>query len=136
MLRRGPMIQARLSFVGDVSVHQTVAPSPFLEARHTSAQAAVAAAPAKARKSAELLRLVTLAGTDGLSDPEIERATGFPRQTICSVRNSVRHLLWPADRETKSKYGKKCVCWRRATAAEVAVNRERVTAIGDVRSRF
>lgn len=97
----------------------TVAASPFLEARETSALAAVAAAPAKARKAAELLRLVDAAGDAGISDPEIARATGWPRSTVCSVRNSVRGFLAPATRRAVSEYGIACVCWRRKTPAEM-----------------
>lgn len=102
----------------------TVAPSPFREARETSALAGMAAVPARARKVTELLRLVSEAGPAGLADPEIERMTGWPRQTICSTRNAVRLLLWPADRRARSRYGKACTCWRRATETEVALNRE------------
>lgn len=97
----------------------TVAPSPFLAARETSALAAVAAAPAKARKAAELLRLVEAAGVHGISDPEMARATGWPRSTVCSIRNSVRGFLTSADRRAVSEYGIACVCWRRKTAVEL-----------------
>lgn len=97
----------------------TVAPSPFVEARETSALAAVAAAPAKARKAAELLRLVEVAGREGISDPEIARATGWPRSTVCSIRNSVRGFLIPAERRATSEYGIACVCWRRRRPDEM-----------------
>jgi hypothetical protein len=59
----------------------TVAPSQFREARETSALAAASAAPAKARRATELLRLVDAAGDPSISDPEIARATGWPRSS-------------------------------------------------------
>lgn len=119
------MTQPRPAFDGTVSSHLTVAPSPFLEARETSALAAVATAPTKARKAAELLRLIDAAGRAGMSDPEIHAATRWPRSTICSIRNSVRIFLWPADRRAVSEWGIECTCWRRASEAEVTLNRQR-----------
>lgn len=123
------MKPARLQFDTDAPFDPRalwIAPSPFTPARETSALAAAAVAPAKARKATELLRLVTAAGVLGVSDPELARATGWPRSTVCSIRNSVRGHLWPADRRAPSEYGIACTCWRRASAAEMALNAQRV----------
>lgn len=98
----------------------TVAPSPFPQARETSAIAAVAAQATRATKATRLLELVRAAGAAGLSDPEIARATGWPRSTVCSARNSVRSLLRPSGERRMSEYGQACTCWRLATEEEQA----------------
>lgn len=113
--RRGRRVRAQMPLDFDAAV-LLVAPSPHPAARQTSARAALATAPAKARKSAELLRLLSAAGASGMTDPEIARATGWPRQTVCSTRNAVRSLLEPSGARRPSEYGHACVVWRRRTA--------------------
>jgi hypothetical protein len=97
----------------------TVAPSPFLEARETSALAAIAHQPKRCRQNEELMRLLEAAGEDGLSDPEIQQMTGWPRQTICIRRFDLRGWIVPADRRAKAPSGRLCVCWRRASTEEM-----------------
>lgn len=96
----------------------TVAPSPFLEARETSALAAVDAQGIRGTQNTTLLALITAAGESGLSDPEIAAATGWSRQTICIRRFDLRGFLVPSIRGSKSPAGKACVCWRRASVEE------------------
>lgn len=98
----------------------TVAPSPFLEARETSALAAVANLPLRTTQNTQVLALISAAGADGMSDAEIQAATGLPRQTICLRRHDLRAFLTPAVRRAQSPYGRAMTCWRRKTAAEMA----------------
>ena len=95
-----------------------------MEARQTSAEAAIQAAPSAMGKAVQLLALIDAAGEAGISDPEIHRITKWPRSTICSVRNSVRVFLRPSGRKVKSEYGEPCTCWRRATVAEMVAHQE------------
>lgn len=87
-----------------------VAPSPHLEARETSALAAFENAQLgrKATQNARVLTLLKAAGATGLSDLELHRATGYPRQTLCLRRYDLRALLEPAgryqDEHTKRQY--------------------------------
>lgn len=87
-----------------------VAPSEHLEARETSALAAIenATLGRKANQNARILALLKSAGDVGLSDIELHRATGYPRQTICLRRFDLKSLLEPAgryqDEHTKRQY--------------------------------
>jgi hypothetical protein len=77
-------------------------------------------APNRATQSARILRLITEAGPDGMSDCEIERATGFSRATICARRGfDLRPFLTAADRRDTSPSGRPLVCWRRKSAEEM-----------------
>lgn len=97
----------------------TVAPSPFIEARETSALAAVENLPHRATQNARVLDLITLAGDAGMSDAEIQSATGYSRQTICLRRHDLRAFLVPAARRAVSPFGRSMTCWRRRKAAEM-----------------
>lgn len=97
----------------------TVAPSPFLQARETSALAAVANVPHRATQNARILALITAAGPAGMSDVDIQDATGFCRATICARRGDLRAFLTPADRRGVSPFGRSMTAWRRKTAAEM-----------------
>jgi hypothetical protein len=97
----------------------TVAPSPFLEARETSALAAVANVPHRSRQNEQVLALITAAGAAGMSDAEIQQATGLTRQTICLRRHDLRAFLTPATRRAVSPFGRPMCTWRRKTAAEM-----------------
>lgn len=99
--------------------------APHLISAHHSAMAAEQAVSARARKSAAYLELVEHAGVAGLTDHETVAATGWPMSSVCSIRNGVRELLWPADREAISPYGRSVTCWRKATEDEVDINRQR-----------
>ena len=97
----------------------TVAPSAFLEARETSALAAVENLPHRATQNARILALITAAGDAGLSDAEIQQATGYCRATICARRGDLRAFLTAGQRRAVSPYGKAMTTWRRKTAAEM-----------------
>lgn len=76
-----------------------VAPSEHLEARETSALAAIenATMHRKAIQNTRILDLIRAAGEQGISDIEIYRATGYPRSSICARRGyDLRTLIEPA----------------------------------------
>lgn len=112
------MIPGRFDFDADVNA-LVVAPSVFREARETSALAGVSMSRLRSAQCRELLALIEQAGADGLSDPEIAQRTGWSRQTICIRRFDLRPFLVPTPRRMKSPSGRWCVCWRRATTAEL-----------------
>jgi hypothetical protein len=97
-----------------------VAPSPHLRARETSALAAVEIQGVRGKQNTELLALITASGMDGMSDREIQQATGWPRQTICVRRFDLRAFLTVGTRRDTSTSGRAMTCWRRKTAAELA----------------
>lgn len=76
-----------------------IAPSSHAEARETSALAAIENAQLgrKANQNARILSLLRAAGELGMSDPEIAKATGYPRATICARRGfDLKSLIEPA----------------------------------------
>ena len=95
----------------------TIAPSVHPAARETSALAAVANQPRKGTQNAVVLDLITAAGDIGLSDIEIQRATGYPRQTICARRGDLRALITVGGRYKWNGFG--YTRWRRKTAEEM-----------------
>lgn len=97
-----------------------VAPSVYPQARETSALAAVAAAPDRATQSSAILRLITASGVTGMTDEEIQDATGYSRATICARRGfDLRAHLIPAARRGVSRSGRPMTAWRRRTADEM-----------------
>lgn len=96
-----------------------IAPSPCLGARETSALAAVANLPHRATQNARLLALITAAGDAGMSDAELQQATGYCRATICARRGDLRAFLTAGTRRAVSPYGKTMTTWRRRTATEM-----------------
>ena len=114
------MTQQRLDWSAVEPSALVVAPSVHPQARETSAIAAVINAPDRATQSARILRLITEAGEVGMSDCEIERATGYSRATICARRGfDLRPFLVPASRRDVSPSGRPLTCWRRKTADEM-----------------
>ena len=122
------MKQPQIDWSTDVNT-VTVAPSPFAEARETSALAGVAAGKKAGATCALMLQLITEAGEAGISDPELADILKLPRASVCARRNEIRLWLWPSARRVPSPYGRLCVAWRRATEAEVAINRQRAAAM-------
>lgn len=96
-----------------------VAPSPHREARETSALAAIenAAIGRKANQNARILALLKAAGAEGLSDLELHRTTGYPRQTICLRRFDLKSLLEPAGRYQDAHTKRQYTRWRVKGAA-------------------
>lgn len=88
-----------------------IAPSVYPQARETSALAAVANLERRATQNTRVLVVIRAAGEAGLSDPEIQRLTGFERSTICLRRHDLRSLLEPAARRYKH-FGRWCQCWK------------------------
>ncbi len=99
--------------------------SPHPIVTHRSAQAAAAASVNRGSKTNRYLELVEHAGPAGVTDYEAMKALGCPMSSVCSIRNGIRNLLWPSDRNVLSPYGKSITAWRRATEDEVAANRLR-----------
>jgi hypothetical protein len=82
-------------------------------ARHHSAQAAEAAAPGRATKTLQYLRLLAEAGERGLTDHETVKATGWPLSSVCSIRNGCGELVIPSQEPGISPYGRAVTRWRR-----------------------
>jgi hypothetical protein len=95
-----------------------VAPSVYPQARETSALAAVANR-ARSNHNARVLALITASGDAGMSDYEIQCATGLGRASICLRRFDLRAFLIPATRRALSQSKRPMVCWRRRTASEM-----------------
>lgn len=97
-----------------------VAPSPHLAARETSALAAVENLPQRATQSARILALITEAGSAGMSDAELARATGYTRASICARRGfDLARFLKPGTRRAQSPSGRPMTTWVRRSAAEM-----------------
>lgn len=85
-----------------------IAPSPHVEARETSALAAIenAATGRKAAQCTKILLLLRAAGSIGMSDIELQRATGYPRASICARRGfDLKSLIEPA--ATRHQHGRR-----------------------------
>jgi hypothetical protein len=96
----------------------TVAPSPTIAAKQTSAWAALANLPRRGTQCAILLELITAAGERGLSDEELHRASGIKRQSICARRKDLGSLITAAARRDETSGQTPMTCWRRQTAEE------------------
>ena len=96
----------------------TIAPSQHPAARQTSALAAVGNQPARAKQNTHVLALITAAGEVGISDPELERATGYSRQTLCARRGDLKSLWMPAATRYRDM-GQTYTRWRRKTESEM-----------------
>lgn len=107
------MRQAALSFdtVQPFDPHSAaVAPSPHREARETSALAAIenTATSRRAKQNTAILALIKAAGEHGISDIEIQRATGYPRSSICARRGwDLRSLIEPAAKRYEDPVSKR-----------------------------
>lgn len=96
----------------------TVAPSPTPTARQTSAWAALANLPRRGTQCAILLDLITAAGDDGMSDEELNRASGIKRQSICARRRDLSPFIMAALRRDTA-HGTPMTCWRRRRPLEM-----------------
>jgi hypothetical protein len=74
----------------------TVAPSPHVQARQTSALAGLANLPKRGSQNEMVLGLITAAGDRGLNDRELQQMTGYSRQTLCLRRYDLKALIGPA----------------------------------------
>jgi len=100
-----------------------VAPSRHAAARETSALAAVANTKARSGDNARVFALITASGESGMSDYEIQCATGLGRASICLRRFDLRAFLTPADRRATSLSGRAMTTWRRRTEIEMEADR-------------
>lgn len=84
-------------------------------ARHHSYLAARDAAVTRASKTARYLELLEAAGSRGLTDHEMVRATGWPLSSVNSIRNGCGPLVRArTDARGVSPYGKPVTLWVRA----------------------
>jgi hypothetical protein len=70
---------------------------PYRKGSRTSRQAAerLSQRPSlRATKLTKLLALYLVAGERGWTDSEVEARTGWPRQSICSLRNGLVKRTW------------------------------------------
>ena len=87
-----------------------IAPSKDVQARETSALAAIenASTSRRAKQNTSILSLLKAAGEGGISDIEIARATGFPRSSICARRGwDLRSLIEPAAKRYEDPVSKR-----------------------------
>lgn len=96
-----------------------IAPSPHAAARETSALAAVSVQPLRGKQNTVILKLITAAGPDGMSDDELHRATGYLRATICARRHDLAGFITAGVRRAMSPSGRPMTTWRRKTAEEM-----------------
>lgn len=92
-----------------------IAPSPHVEARETSALAAIenTATTRRGKQNTAILLLIRAAGPVGISDLELHRATGIPRSSICARRGyDLRSLIEPAGRYQDDKTKRSYTRWR------------------------
>lgn len=113
------MKQTPIDFTGPQSFDPTamaIAPSAHVEARETSALAAIenAQTSRKAIQNTRILSLIKAAGEQGISDIELNRATGIPRSSICARRGyDLRTLIEPAaKRYTDPKSHRSFTRWK------------------------
>jgi len=90
----------------------TIAPSVSPAARETSALAAVENLPRKATQCETVLRLITAAGETGISDLELQRASGMLRSSLCARRRDLASLIEPAGTRYTA-HGRSYCRWRR-----------------------
>lgn len=92
-----------------------IAPSPHREAKETSALAAIenTATSRRGKQNARILSLLRAAGSIGMADIELHRATGFPRASICARRGfDLKSLIEPAGRYVDPKTKRSHCRWR------------------------
>lgn len=98
----------------------TVAPSPHVQARQTSAWAALANLPRRGTQCAILLELITAAGEIGMSDEELHRASGIKRQSICARRRDLAPFIMASPIRDEQSGTTPMTRWRRRRPMEMA----------------
>lgn len=111
------MRQCALDFIGPAIFDASslaIAPSVSPQARETSALAANANLSRRATQTARVLSIIRHAGEQGISDLELQRATGYSRQTICARRGwDLRSLIEPAAKRYEDPVSKRTFTrWR------------------------
>jgi len=87
--------------------------APYAKGSHTSYKAA-RSLKLDQRQLKIQRYLMTLRINGPMTDPEIEACLGYPRQSICSIRNAAMScgLVCRGVDERKSQYGKDCATWQ------------------------
>lgn len=115
------MSQLGLDFIGPITFDTKrliVAPSKHAAAKETSALAAVANHPHRVTQNMRLTELLKERGQfGGLSDPEIQKITGWERSTICARRADVG-VRPTGERWTNEKSKRTYTRWRLSTDDE------------------
>lgn len=115
------MSQLGLDFIGPITLSTKaliVAPSKHARSKETSALAAVANHPHRVTQNQRLTELLKERGPfGGLSDPEIQKITGWERSTICARRADVG-CRPTGERWTNPKTKRTYTRWRLSTADE------------------
>lgn len=115
------MSQQGFDFIGPISMATKaliVAPSKDARARETSALAAAGNHQHRVTQNQRLTELLKERGPHGgLSDPEIQKITGWERSTICARRADVG-VRSTGERWTNPKTERTYTRWRLATADE------------------
>lgn len=115
------MTQPGFDFIGPITMATKaliVAPSKHAQARETSALAAAANHPRRVTQNQRLTELLKERGPfGGLSDPEIQKLTGWERSTICARRADVG-VRPTGERWTNPNTTRTYTRWRLATAEE------------------
>lgn len=110
------MNQGALDFIGPVIFDpqsMAISPSPHPLAKEHSALAANENLSRRASQTARLLSIIRNAGDEGISDLELQRATGFSRATICARRGwDLRTLLTTAGRYTDPTTKRSYTRWK------------------------
>lgn len=115
------MSQQSLDFIGPITFDTKrliVAPSKHAHAKETSALAAVGNHPHRVTQNQRLRELLKERGEfGGLSDPEIQKITGWERSTICARRADVG-VVPTGERWKNPKTERSYTRWRLATDDE------------------
>lgn len=115
------MSQGAFDFIGPITLATKaliVAPSKHAQARETSALAAAGNHPHRVTQNMRLTELLKERGPfGGLSDPEIQKITGWERSTICARRADVG-VRPTGERWTNPKTERTYTRWRLATPEE------------------
>lgn len=115
------MSQPGFDFIGPITMATKaliVAPSKHVQARETSALAAVANHPHRVTQNQRLRELLKERGEyGGLSDPEIRQITGWERSSICARRADIG-VMPSGERWTRPGTKRTYTRWRLATDDE------------------
>lgn len=87
--------------------------APYAKGSHTSWKAAKAVT-LETRVLKITRYLLALKAHGPMTDPEVEACLGYPRQSICSIRNQAMScgLVTRGREERPSQYGRDCATWR------------------------
>ena len=98
---------------------------PFNRGSDTSLAAAVSMRHARARQEAEVLRVIVASGQAGMTDKQIEAATGWAHEAVSARRNALMNkgLIHDVGRRLNPT-GRSAVVWCARGRAPAAVSGE------------